>query len=63
MKDMSSGMGTERGLERCKGESRQDNIHMDLGNLHISNNNEGEIGRLNFETCVFPYVLCMTFET
>lgn len=42
MKEMGSGMGTESRLERSKGESRQDNIHLELGNSHISNNNEGE---------------------
>lgn len=44
MKEMGSGMGTESRLERNKGESRQDNIHLDPGNSHISNNNEGESG-------------------
>lgn len=42
MKEMGSGMGTESRLERSKGESRQDNIHLEPGNSHISNNNEGE---------------------
>lgn len=41
MKEMGSGMGTESRLERSKGESRQDNIHLEPGNSHISNN-EGE---------------------
>lgn len=44
MKEMGSGMGTESRLERSKGESRQENIHPEPGNLHISNNNEGESG-------------------
>lgn len=35
-------MGTESRLERTKGESRQDNIPLEAGNSHISNNNEGE---------------------
>lgn len=43
MKEMGSGMGTESRLDRSKGESRQDNIHLEPGNSHISNN-EGEIG-------------------
>lgn len=43
MKEMGSGMGTESRLERSKGESRQDNIHLEPGNSHISNN-EGESG-------------------
>lgn len=42
MKEIGSGMGTESRLERSKGESRQDNIHLEAGNSHISNNNEGE---------------------
>ncbi|PWA21953.1 hypothetical protein CCH79_00015623 [Gambusia affinis] len=33
-------MGPESRLERCKGDSRQDNIHLEPGNSHISNNNE-----------------------
>lgn len=44
MKEIGSGMGTESRLERSKGESRQDNIHLEAGNSHISNNNEGESG-------------------
>lgn len=36
-------MGTEGRLERSKGESRQDNIHLEPGNAHINNNNEGEV--------------------
>ncbi|XP_072228931.1 GATOR2 complex protein WDR24 [Leuresthes tenuis] len=40
MKDMGSGLGTESRLERSKGESRQDNSHLEPGNSHISNNNE-----------------------
>lgn len=44
MKEIGSGMGTESRLERSKGESRQDNIHLEPGNSHISNNNEGESG-------------------
>lgn len=44
MKEMASGMGSESRLERSKGESRQDNIHLEAGNSHISNNNEGESG-------------------
>lgn len=44
MKEMASGMGSESRLERSKGESRQDNIHLEVGNSHISNNNEGESG-------------------
>lgn len=42
MKEIGSGMGSESRLERSKGESRQDNIHLEAGNSHISNNNEGE---------------------
>lgn len=42
MKEIGSGMGTESRLERSKVESRQDNIHLEAGNSHISNNNEGE---------------------
>lgn len=42
MKEIGSGMGTESRLERSKGEGRQDNIHLEAGNSHISNNNEGE---------------------
>lgn len=42
MKEIGSVMGTESRLERSKGESRQDNIHLEAGNSHISNNNEGE---------------------
>lgn len=42
MKEIGSGVGTESRLERSKGESRQDNIHLEAGNSHISNNNEGE---------------------
>lgn len=44
MKEISSGMGTESRLERSKGENRQDNVHLEAGNSHISNNNEGESG-------------------
>lgn len=42
MKEMGTGMGTEGRLERSKGESRQDNIHLEPGTFHISNNNDGE---------------------
>lgn len=42
MKEMPSGLGSEGRLERSKGESRQDNVHLEVGNQHISNNNEGE---------------------
>lgn len=42
MKD--SGLGTESRLERSKGDNRQDNIHLEAGNSHISNNNEGGSG-------------------
>lgn len=42
LKDLGSGMGAESRLERSKGESRQDNIHLEPGNSYISNN-EGEL--------------------
>lgn len=42
MKEMPSGLGSEGRLERSKGESRQDNVHLEVGNQHVSNNNEGE---------------------
>lgn len=42
LKEMGSGLGAESRLERSKGESRQDNIHLEAGNSLISNNNEGE---------------------
>lgn len=38
MKDMAA----DRALERSKSENRQDNIHLDPGNSHISNNEENE---------------------
>lgn len=44
MKEINSGMGAESRLERSKGESRQDNSHLEPGNSLISNNNEGESG-------------------
>lgn len=59
MKEIGSGMGTEsRLLERSKGESRQDNIHLESGNSHISNNNEGE---RDFETVSLP--VCPFYNT
>lgn len=54
MKEIGSGMGTESRLERSKGESRQDNIHLEAGNSHISNNNEGET---DFSTVWLPVLL------
>lgn len=42
LKELGSGMGAESRLERSKGESRQDNIHLEPGNSYISNN-EGEL--------------------
>lgn len=41
---MGSGLASESRLERGKGDSRQDNIHLETGNSHISNNNEGGSG-------------------
>lgn len=35
-------MGTESRLDRSKGESRQDNIHLEPGNSLINSNNDGE---------------------
>lgn len=54
MKEIGSGMGTESRLERSKGESRQDNIHLEAGNLHISNNNEGEWDFKTVSPPVYP---------
>ena len=34
-------MGTENRLDRNKGENRQENPHLEPGNSHISNNNDG----------------------
>lgn len=47
MKDMGTGMGAEGRLERSKGELRQDNMHLEPGNLHINNNNEGREMNVN----------------
>lgn len=48
LKEIGAGIGTESRLERSKGEIRQDNMHLEAGNSTISNNNEGESGRLNY---------------
>lgn len=56
MKEIASGMGSESRLERSKGESRQDNIHLEAGNSHISNNNEGESGRKSEKPAVVPVI-------
>lgn len=39
---MGSGMGADGRLERSKGDSRQDNVHLEPGNMHMNNNNEGQ---------------------
>lgn len=44
LKEIGPGMGTESRLERSKGESRQDNVHLEAGNSYISNN-EGKVMR------------------
>lgn len=56
MKEIGSVIGTESRLERSKGESRQDNIHLEAGNSLISNNNEGEAG---FKTVL---IACLSFQ-
>ncbi|KAG2455699.1 WDR24 protein, partial [Polypterus senegalus] len=42
MKDITVGLGSESRLDRSKGENRPDNIHLDLTNSLMNNNDENE---------------------